>query len=396
LNRLRTLEDLGALGGGRVLVRCDFNVAMAGGRITEDRRIRASVPTLTELLDGSATVVACSHLGRPKGKVVHEYRMAPVGVRLAELLDRPVSALDEVTGPSVAAAVEAAAPGSVTLLENLRFDPREEQNDAGFAAELAGLAGAYVDDAFGAAHRAHASVEAVAHLLPSAAGRLMQGEVEALSKLREDPARPFIAILGGAKISDKLGVVNALIDRVDALLIGGAMAFSFLAAQGIEVGESLVEPVRYGDCLAALDHAKERGVDMVLPSDFVVAAEATESAERRIVSAGAIPAGTLGLDIGPSAADEFGHLIGGARTLFWNGPMGMFELEPFAEGTRSVADAVALCPGFTVAGGGDSIAALARLGLSDAVDHLSTGGGASLEYVEGRDLPGLTVLMEDD
>jgi phosphoglycerate kinase len=396
LNRLRTLEDLGALGGGRVLVRCDFNVAMAGGRITEDRRIRASVPTLTELLDGSATVVACSHLGRPKGKVVHEYRMAPVGVRLAELLDRPVSALDEVTGPSVAAAVEAAAPGSVTLLENLRFDPREEQNDAGFAAELAALAGAYVDDAFGAAHRAHASVEAVAHLLPSAAGRLMQGEVEALSKLREDPARPFIAILGGAKISDKLGVVNALIDRVDALLIGGAMAFSFLAAQGIEVGESLVEPVRYGDCLAALDHAKERGVDMVLPSDFVVAAEATESAERRIVSAGAIPAGTLGLDIGPSAADEFGHLIGGARTLFWNGPMGMFELEPFAEGTRSVADAVALCPGFTVAGGGDSIAALARLGLSDAVDHLSTGGGASLEYVEGRDLPGLTVLMEDD
>jgi phosphoglycerate kinase len=396
LNRLRTLEDLGALGGGRVLVRCDFNVAMADGRITEDRRIRASVPTLTELLDGGATVVACSHLGRPKGKVVDEYRMAPVGVRLAELLDRPVSALDEVTGPSVAAAVEAAATGSVTLLENLRFDPREEQNDAGFAAELAALAGAYVDDAFGAAHRAHASVEAVAHLLPSAAGRLMQGEVEALSKLRDDPARPFIAILGGAKISDKLGVVNALIDRVDALLIGGAMAFSFLAAQGIEVGESLVEPVRYGDCLAALDHAKERGVDVVLPSDFVVAAEATESAERRIVSARAIPAGTLGLDIGPGTADEFGHLIGGARTLFWNGPMGVFELEPFAEGTRSVADAVALCPGFTVAGGGDSIAALARLGLSDAVDHLSTGGGASLEYVEGRDLPGLTVLMEDD
>jgi phosphoglycerate kinase len=396
LNRLRTLEDLGALGGRRVLVRCDFNVAMADGRITEDRRIRATVPTLTEMLDGGATVVACSHLGRPKGKVVDEYRMAPVGVRLAELLDRQVSALDEVTGPSVAAAVEAAAPGSVTLLENLRFDPREEQNDAGFAAELAALAGAYVDDAFGAAHRAHASVEAVAHLLPSAAGRLMQGEVEALSKLREDPARPFIAILGGAKISDKLGVVNALIDRVDALLIGGAMAFSFLAAQGIEVGESLVEPVRYGDCLAALDHAKERGVDVVLPSDFVVAAEATESAERRIVSAGAIPAGTLGLDIGPGTADEFGHLIGGARTLFWNGPMGVFELEPFAEGTRFVADAVALCPGFTVAGGGDSIAALARLGLSDAVDHLSTGGGASLEYVEGRDLPGLTVLMEDD
>ncbi len=396
MSRLRTLEDLGAPRGKRVLVRCDFNVPMQDGRITEDLRIRAAVPTLMELLDGGASVVACSHLGRPKGEVVERYRMAPVGARLAELLDRPVRALDEITGPSVEAAVEAAAPGSVTLLENLRFDPREEQNDAGFAAELAAQAEAYVDDAFGAAHRAHASVEAVAHLLPSAAGRLMQKEVEALSKLREDPARPFVAILGGAKISDKLGVVNALIDRVDALLIGGAMAFSFLAARGIEVGASLVEPDRYGDCLTALDRAKERGVDIVLPSDFVVAAEPNETADRHIVSATTIPPGTMGLDVGPSTADEFGHIIGGARTLFWNGPMGMFELEPFAEGTRAVANAVAICPGFTVAGGGDSIAALARLGLSDAVDHLSTGGGASLEYVEGRDLPGLAVLSEDD
>jgi phosphoglycerate kinase len=282
------------------------------------------------------------------------------------------------------------------LLENLRFDPREEQNDPGFAKELAVLADAYVDDAFGAAHRAHASVEAVAPLLPSAAGRLVQGEVEALSKLRSDPARPFVAILGGAKISDKLGVVNALLDHVDALLIGGAMAFSFLAAQGIEVGESLVEPDRYRDCLTALEYAKERGVDVVLPSDFVVAAEANEDAERHIVAATDIPPGTRGLDVGPATTDAFGHLIGGARTVFWNGPMGMFELEPFAEGTRAVAEAVAICPGFTVAGGGDSIAALARLGLTDAVDHLSTGGGASLEYVEGRDLPGLIVLTEDD
>jgi phosphoglycerate kinase len=223
----------------------------------------------------------------------------------------------------------------------------------------------------------------------------MQREVEALSRLRDDPGRPFVAILGGAKISDKLAVVNALIDRVDALLVGGAMAFSFLAAQGVEVGDSLVEPERYADCLAALERARGRGVDVVLPLDFVVAAEAREQSARRIVAATEIPAGTMGLDIGPSTADEFGRVVGGAVTVFWNGPMGMFELEPFAEGTRSVAEAVALCPGFTVAGGGDSIAALAALDLTGSVDHLSTGGGASLEFIEGRDLPGLAVLRED-
>ena len=352
------------------------------------------MPTLSELLRGGATVVACSHLGRPKGRVVERFRLDAVGEHLGELLGRPVHKLDEVTGPAVQRTVSTAAPGSLVLLENLRFDRREEENDPAFAAELAALADAYVDDAFGAAHRAHASVEAVAHLLPHAAGRLMQREVETLSKLREDPDRPYVAILGGAKISDKLGVVNALIDRVDVLLVGGAMAFSFLAAQGIEVGESLVEPDRYPDCLAALDHAKDRRVDLLLPSDVVVAPEATAEAPRRIVGVNDIPKETMGLDIGPSTADAFGHAAATARTVFWNGPMGMFELEPFAEGTRGVATAVALCPGFTVAGGGDSIAALARLGLSDAIDHLSTGGGASLEFVEGRDLPGLTVLME--
>jgi phosphoglycerate kinase len=394
LIRLRTLEDLGTLDGKRVLVRCDFNVPLEEGRITEDLRVRAAVPTVSELLHAGATVVACSHLGRPKGKVVDRFRLDVVGRRLGELLGLSVHKLDEVTGPSVDQAVSIAAPGSVVLLENLRFDPREEKNDPAFAAELATLADAYVDDAFGAAHRAHASVEAVAHLLPPAAGRLMQREVEALSKLRVDPGRPFVAILGGAKISDKLGVVNALVDRVDALLVGGAMAFSFLAAQGIEVGKSLVEPDRYPDCLAALDHARDRGVQFLLPTDVVVAPEATAEAPRRIVAVTDIPKETMGLDIGPSTADAFGHVAAAARTVFWNGPMGMFELEPFAEGTRGVATAVALCPGFTVAGGGDSIAALARLGLSDAVDHLSTGGGASLEFVEGRDLPGLSVLME--
>jgi phosphoglycerate kinase len=396
LSRLRTLEALGSLRGKRVLVRCDFNVPMADGAVTEDLRIRAAVPTIRELLDGGAAVVACSHLGRPKGHVVERLRMAPVGVRLGELLDATVPTLQEVSGAAVTAAAQEAAPGSVTLLENLRFDPREEANNPVFAAELAELGDAYVDDAFGAAHRAHASVEAVAHLLPAAAGRLVQREVEALSRLREDPGRPFVAILGGAKISDKLRVVNALIERVDALLVGGAMAFSFLAAQGLEVGASLVEPDRYEDCLSALAAAQRRGVEIVLPSDVVVAPEATLDAERRIVSVGDIPRGWKGLDVGPSTSDEFGRVIGGARTVFWNGPMGVFELEPFAEGTRSVASAMAICPGFTVAGGGDSIAALAQLGLSDAVDHLSTGGGASLEFVEGRDLPGLVVLTEGD
>jgi phosphoglycerate kinase len=396
LSPLRTLDDLGPLDGKRVLVRCDFNVPLQDGRITEDLRIRAAAPTLTELLDGGASVVACSHLGRPKGEVVESLRLRPVGERLGEVLGRPVRALHEVTGPSVEAAVDEAGPGSITLLENLRFDPRETENDPTFAKELASLADAYVDDAFGAVHRAHASVEGVAHLLPSAAGRLVESEVRVLSKLRDDPDRPFVAILGGAKISDKLGVVNALLARVDALLVGGAMAFSFLAALGVAVGDSLVEPERYADCLVALERAAELGVNMVLPSDVVVAAEATESAERRIVAAGEIPAGTKGLDVGPATADEFGRVVGGAATVFWNGPMGMFELEPFAEGTRSVAEAVALCPGFTVAGGGDSIAALAALGLTDAVDHLSTGGGASLEFIEGRDLPGLAVLVSGD
>jgi phosphoglycerate kinase len=395
LTRLRTLDDLESVEGRRVLVRCDFNVPLQEGRITEDRRIRAALPTIRELLGAGAAVVACSHLGRPKGRVVDAYRMTPVGDRLADLLETPVRTLDEVTGSVVEAAVREGGPGSVTLLENLRFDPREEENDAGFAAELAARADAYVDDAFGAAHRAHASVEAVARLLPAAAGRLMQREVEALSRLREDPGRPFVAILGGAKISDKLGVVNALIDRVDALLVGGAMAFSFLAAQGVGVGSSLVEPERYAGCLAALERAEERGVDVVLPLDFVVAAEASEESARRIVAATEIPDGAMGLDIGPSTADEFGRVVGGAATVFWNGPMGMFELEPFAEGTRSVAEAIALCPGFTVAGGGDSIAALGAVGLTGSVDHLSTGGGASLEFIEGRDLPGLAVLRED-
>jgi phosphoglycerate kinase len=395
LTRLRTLEDLGDVGGSRVLVRCDFNVPLSDGRVADDTRIRAAAPTLSELLDAGATVIACSHLGRPKGRVDERFRLDPVGVRLEEILERPVEKLDSVTGETVRDAVEKADAGSVVLLENLRFDPREEQNDPGFAAELADPVTVYVDDAFGAVHRAHASVEAVARLLPSAAGRLMQREVEVLTEIRDDPRRPFVAVLGGAKVSDKLGVVNALIDRVDALLVGGAMAFSFLAARGVEVGRSLVEPDRYEDCLAALKAAASREVPLRLPIDVVVAAEAAEGAPRETVSIDAIPADAIGLDVGPETVDAFAGDLRGAGTVFWNGPMGMFELEAFAEGTRGVAAAVAECAGTTVVGGGDSIAALHRMGLADAVDHLSTGGGASLEFIEGRELPGIAVLMED-
>ena len=395
MSRLRTLEDLGDLSGTAVLVRCDFNVPLQDGRITEDLRIRAAAPTILELLDKGAIVVACSHLGRPKGQVKEELRLDAVGVRLGEVLGREVTKLNEVTGPLVDKTVRTAEPGSVILLENLRFDPREERGDVGFAAELAAPAGAYVNDAFGAAHRAHASVVAVAELLPGAAGRLMQREVEVLSRLRDDPDKPFVAILGGAKISDKLGVVNALIDRVDALLVGGAMAFSFLAAQGVEVGSSLVESDRLEDCRGASRHATERGVLIQLPEDVVVAAEAAAGARHETVPVDRMPRGQIGLDVGPRTVEEFARTIADARTIFWNGPMGMFELEPFAAGTRGVAMAVAGCAGFTVVGGGDSIAALSKLSLMDSIDHLSTGGGASLEFIEGRKLPGIVALMEE-
>jgi phosphoglycerate kinase len=391
--RLRTLDDLEDLAGRRVLVRCDFNVPLEAGRITDDLRIRATVPTLRELLGRGARLVCCSHLGRPKGKVVEELRLDPVAERLGQLLDTEVHKLDQVTGPAVEAAL--AEGPEVVLLENLRFDPREERNDPSFAAELAALARAYVDDAFGAAHRAHASVVGVARLLPSAAGRLMQREVEVLTRLLEGPEEPFVAILGGAKVSDKLGVVEALVERVDALLVGGAMAFSFLAAAGGEVGRSLVEPDRFDDVRRAVRKAEAAGVLIQLPEDVVAASEPSVEARPVTVRASAIPRDLMGLDLGPRTVEEFARTIADARTILWNGPMGVFELEPFSGGTRGVAHAVAGSEAFTVAGGGDTLAALRRFGLADSIDHLSTGGGASLEFLEGRELPGVAVLMEE-
>jgi phosphoglycerate kinase len=340
--------------------------------------------------------VVCSHLGRPKGRVVEELRLTPVAEALGRALDRPVRKLDEVVGPAVHSEVMAAEAGSVTMLENLRFDPRETENDPGFAGQLAELADRYVDDAFGAAHRSHASVVGVAERLPSVAGRLIEREVAVLSKLRDRPEEPFVAILGGAKVSDKLATVRALVERVDALLVGGAMAFTFLSARGAEVGRSRVEPDRVDEVREAMALADRRGVVVQLPEDVVVAPEPSVEAKRQTVPADAIPRDLMGLDIGPRTVEEFARTIADAKTVLWNGPMGMFELEPFSAGTRGVATAVAGSRGFTVVGGGDSLAALAKFGLADAIDHLSTGGGASLEFLEGRELPGIAVLMGED
>jgi phosphoglycerate kinase len=393
--RLRTIDDLEDLSGKRVLVRCDLNLPLEDGRITDDLRIRATAPTLRELLERGSALVVCSHLGRPKGKVVHELRLAPVADRLAQALERNVAAVGDVTGDEAQAVCNHLETGEVVLLENLRFDPGEERNDPVFAGELASLADAYVDDAFGSAHRAHASVVGVAERLPSAAGRLMQREIEVLSRLRDGADEPFVAILGGAKVSDKLGAVGALLERVDALLVGGAMAFTFLAAGGGQVGRSMVEPERFDQVNRAVERAGARGVLIQLPEDVVVAPQAAADVQPQTVRSDAIPPGMMGLDIGPRTVEEFARTVADAKTVLWNGPMGVFELEPFSSGTRGVARAVAGSTGFTVVGGGDSLAALKKFGLEDSIDHLSTGGGASLEFLEGKELPGIAVLMEE-
>jgi phosphoglycerate kinase len=360
---LPQLEDLLPLDGKRVLLRADFNVPIENGRITDDLRIRAALPTIEWLQEAGATVTACSHLGRPKGEPDPKYSMDPVRARLAEL-----------------------APG-VELMENLRFDPGETGDDPEFVARLVEGQDAYVNDAFGAAHRAHASVVGPPRTLPSAAGRLLAREVEVLGGLRESPERPFTAILGGAKVSDKLGVIKALLDAVDVLVIGGGMCFTFLAAQGHGIGDSLFEADQVETCKSLLAAAGDR---IRLPHDLVALGP---DEEVRHVGA-EVDDGWKGLDIGPGTAAEFAEVIHEARTVLWNGPMGLFEDERFAAGTRSVAEAVAEAPGFTVVGGGDSAAAMALFGLADKVDHLSTGGGASLELLEQGDLPGLRALRE--
>ncbi len=386
---LPRLEDLPPLDGRRVLARFDFNVPLRDGEVDDDLRIVSALPTLRWLLDHGAAVVACSHLGRPKGEPDPSLSMRPVAARLGDLLQRRIVLAPAVVGPTVQTRADALGPGDVLLLENLRFEPGEKANDPAFAAALSALGDVYVNDAFGASHRAHASIVGPPQWLPSAAGRLLAREVDVLTGLLHDPRRPFLAVLGGAKVSDKLGVIDALLDRCDTILVGGAMAFTFLLAQGFAVGDSLVEPERADDCRRLLATDRVR-----VPVDVVVARETTADTETRIVPASAMPDGRKGLDIGPETAAIFADAIAAAGTVLWNGPMGVFEVEPFAAGTHTVADAVAECRGFTVVGGGDSAAAIRQMGLADRVDHVSTGGGASLELIERGDLPGLEALRE--
>ncbi|MDQ3955260.1 MAG: phosphoglycerate kinase [Actinomycetota bacterium] len=391
---LPTVDDL-EIEGRRVLVRCDLNVPLGQGRITDDLRIRASLPTLEALLDRGARLAVCSHLGRPKGQVKEELRLAPVGIRLAELLGREVRAVSDIVGDEASKACE--SDTDVVLLENLRFDPGEEKNDEAFAQALADLADAYVNDAFGASHRAHASIVGVPERLPSAAGYLLANEVKTLERLLHEPERPFVAVLGGAKVSDKLGVIANLLDRVDVICVGGAMAFTLLKAQGKNVGRSRVEDDRVEEVAGVLKAAEGKGVEILLPED-VVAADSIEEGEEYANAPLTEIGRRMGVDIGPEARAAFARRIRTAKSILWNGPMGIFEIEAYARGTKAVTEAIAEATkngAFTVAGGGDSAAALAAFDMTDAVTHLSTGGGASLELLEGRELPGVAVLRKD-
>lgn len=380
------------LDGKRVLIRVDFNVPRdAEGKITDDTRIRAALPTLRHVLEAGGTPILLCHLGRPGGKVVEELRVDALGLRLAELLGRPVRKLDDSAGLEVEQALAAAPPGTLVLLENVRFHPGETQGDPELAAAYARLGDVFVEDAFGACHRAHASVAGVAALLPSAAGLLLQSELAAFRRVLEDPARPLVAVLGGAKVSDKLPVIANLVERVDALLIGGGMAYTFLLAQGNAVGASLVQADQLDAVRQNLARAAERGVQLLLPTDHVVADSFAEDAAVQVVL-GDIPDGWMGLDIGPDSRAAYSKVVRGAATLVWNGPMGVFEWEAFRAGTEEVGRAAAASNGYTVVGGGDSVAAVTRFGLADSIDHISTGGGASLELLEGRDLPGIAAL----
>ena len=378
----------------RVFVRADLNAPLDHGRVTDDTRLRAVVPTIQYALKAGASVVLASHLGRPKGKVAQEFSLRPIAERLESLLDQHVELAPDCVGAATLERARALGPGQVLLLENLRFHAEEEANDDGFARSLAALAECYVNDAFAAAHRAHASIAAITkHLQPAAAGLLMQQELAALGRILESPDKPLVAILGGAKVSDKLTLVEHLLDRVHALLIGGGMAFTFLSSLGHAVGRSLVEPDHLETARRTLDAARRRGVALVLPVDAVVA-DGVDSAQGRAVGIREIPAGQMGLDIGPRTVERFTKALTGARTIVWNGPMGVFERPPFAAGTLALARAVAGSPAFTVIGGGDTVAAVTQAGVAEQIGYISTAGGAFLEFLEGRTLPGVEALTD--
>ncbi len=394
---VRTIEDLGDLRGKRVLLRSDLNVPLDGQTITDDGRIRASLPTIQRLVDAGARVLVVAHLGRPDGEPNPAYSLAPVAGRLGELLGRDVAFATDTVGEDAQRVASRLQDGEVALLENVRFNAGETSKDdairKAFAEQLAGLAEVFVSDGFGVVHRMQASVYDIATLLPSAVGGLVQAEVEVLQRLTESPERPYVVVLGGSKVSDKLGVIDNLIDKADALLIGGGMVFTFLAAQGHSVGTSLLESDQIDVAKRYIEEAAAKGVDLVLPTDIVVAPEFAADAPPTVVSADAMPDGQMGLDIGPASAKDFADRVRTAKTVFWNGPMGVFEFAPFAAGTRAVAEALTEVGGLSVVGGGDSAAAVRMLGFEDRqFGHISTGGGASLEYLEGKTLPGLEVL----
>jgi phosphoglycerate kinase len=400
---VRTIDDLlaelGGLAGKRVLVRSDLNVPLDGTTITDDGRVRASVPTISRLADAGARVVVVAHLGRPKGAPEERYSLRPVAARLSELLGRPVAFATDTVGESATGTVAGLGDGDVAVLENLRFNPGETSKDdaerGAFADRLAQLADAFVSDGFGVVHRRQASVYDVARRLPHAAGGLVLAEVEVLRRLTVDPDRPYVVVLGGSKVSDKLGVIENLLGTADRLLIGGGMVFTFLAAQGHEVGSSLLEPDQLDTVRGYLDSAAERGVEVVLPVDVVAATAFDPDAEHDVVGVEAIPADRIGLDIGPASGKLFGQKVADAKTVFWNGPMGVFEMPAFSHGTRALAQALTEVSGLTVVGGGDSAAAVRTLGFEESsFGHISTGGGASLEFLEGKNLPGLDVLEE--
>jgi phosphoglycerate kinase len=390
----KTLEDFD-VNGKKVLVRVDFNVPMdEQGHITDDTRIRAALPTIKYLSEHGAKVILASHLGRPKGKVNMKYSLGPVAKRLSELMGKDVTMAEDCIGEPAEKAVAAAKPGDIVLLENVRFYAEEEKNDREFAKKLASLAELYINDAFGTAHRAHASTAGVAEFLPAGAGYLMKKEIEVMGKALENPERPFVAILGGAKVGDKIGVIQNLLTKVDSLLIGGGMAYTFLKSMGYEIGKSLLEQDKIELAADLLKQARKRGVNLLLPDDVVVTTELKESVPFSTVPISEIPEDLMGVDIGQKTREKFAKVIKDAKTVVWNGPMGVFEIREFAQGTLAVARAMAESGAVTIIGGGDSAAAVEQLGFADAMTHISTGGGASLEFLEGKELPGVAVLND--
>ncbi len=387
----KTLKDIDVK-GKKVFCRVDFNVPMQNGEVTDDTRIKAALPTINYLVDQGAIVILASHLGRPKGEVVEELRLDPVAKRLSDLSGKEVLKADSVYGPEVDEAIGKMNPGDILLLENVRFEAGEEKNDPALAQAFADMADVYVNDAFGAAHRAHASTAGVAEKLPAAAGFLMEKEISVLSQALENPERPFTAIIGGAKVADKINVIDNLLEKVDNLIIGGGLAYTFVKAQGYEVGNSLLEEDKIDLANEFMQKAKDKGVNFVLPKDVVVADDFSETANTKIVPIDEIPADWEALDIGPETRKDYAEIIANSKLVIWNGPMGVFEMNAFAGGTREVAQALANTDGYTVIGGGDSAAAVEQFGFAEDMDHVSTGGGASLEFMEGKVLPGIKVL----